>query len=59
MLEPSFVLMKVVKALTDGIFETGAYWVPSKSQNPTILGQGGGPPSTRHVPKSKNLGGTQ
>ena len=24
--------------LTDGIFETGAYWVPSKSQNPTILG---------------------
>ena len=27
--------------LTDGIFETGAYGVPSKSQNPTILGQGG------------------
>ena len=27
--------------LTDGIFETGAYRVPSKSQNPTILGQGG------------------
>ena len=23
---------------TDGIFETGAYGVPSKSQNPTILG---------------------
>ena len=28
-------------ALTDGIFETGAYGVPSKSQNPTDLGQGG------------------
>ena len=26
--------------LTDGIFETGAYGVPSKSQNPTILDQG-------------------
>ena len=25
--------------LTDGIFETGAYGVPSKSQNPIILGQ--------------------
>ena len=25
--------------LTDGIFETGAYGVPSKSQNPTVLGQ--------------------
>ena len=24
-----------VPALTDGIFETGAYGVPSKSQNPT------------------------
>ena len=23
--------------LTDGIFETGAYGVPSKSQNPTVL----------------------
>ena len=32
--------------LTDGIFETGAYGVPSKSQNPTILGQGG-PSSTQ------------
>ena len=30
-----------VSALTDGIFETGAYGVPSKSQNPTVLGQGG------------------
>ena len=27
--------------LTDGIFETGAYAVPSKSQNSTVLGQGG------------------
>ena len=27
--------------LTDDIFETGAYGVPSKSQNPTVLGQGG------------------
>ena len=27
--------------LTDGIFETGAYGVPSKSQIPTILGQDG------------------
>ena len=33
-------------ALTDGIFETGAYGVPSKSQNPTVLGQGG-PSSTQ------------
>ena len=30
-----------VLTLTDGIFETGAYGVPNKSQNPTILGQGG------------------
>ena len=29
--------------LTDTIFETGAYGVPSKSQNPTVLGQGGLP----------------
>jgi hypothetical protein len=27
--------------LTDSIFETGAYGVPSKSQNPTVLGQSG------------------
>ena len=33
-------------SLTDGIFETGAYGVPSKSQNPTALGQGG-PSSTQ------------
>ena len=26
--------------LTDSIFETGAYEVPSKSQNPTVLDQG-------------------
>ena len=26
--------------LTDGIFETGAYGVPRKSQNPTVSGQG-------------------
>ena len=26
--------------LKDGIFETGAYGVPSKSQNPAVLGQG-------------------
>ena len=30
-----------VVLLTDGIFETGEYGVPSKSQNPTVLGQGG------------------
>jgi hypothetical protein len=35
-----------VKYLTDGIFETGAYGVPSKSQNSTVLGQGG-PSSTQ------------
>ena len=32
--------------LTDGIFETGVYAVPSKSQNSTVLGQGG-PSSTQ------------
>ena len=37
---------KVPKLLTDGIFETGAYGVPSKSQNSTVLGQGG-PSSTQ------------
>ena len=31
----------MVITLTGGIFETGAYGVPSKSQNPTILCQGG------------------
>ena len=33
--------MEVTLILTDGIFETGAYGVPSKSQNPIVLGQGG------------------
>ena len=32
--------------ITDGIFDTGAYGVPSKSQDPTVLGQGG-PSSTQ------------
>ena len=30
-----------LESLTETIFETGAYGVPSKSQNPTVLGQGG------------------
>ena len=47
MLEPSFVLMDVVEALTDGIFETGAYKVLSESQNLTVLGQVG--PSSTHM----------
>ena len=34
-------LVTLQRAFTDGIFETGAYGVPSKSQNPTVLGQGG------------------
>jgi hypothetical protein len=40
--------MKIEKwfFIADGIFETGAYGVPSKSQNPTVLGQGG-PSSTQ------------
>ena len=46
MLEPSFVLMNIVEVLTDGIFEIGAYRVLTKSQTPTILGQGG-PSSTQ------------
>ena len=33
-------------SLTDGIFENGEYEVPSKSQNQTVLGQGG-PSSTQ------------
>ena len=33
--------------LTDGIFETGEYGVPSKSQTPPVLGQGG-PSSTQY-----------
>ena len=35
------MLLETKMLLTDSIFETGAYEVPSKSQNPTILGQGG------------------
>ena len=38
--------MKCKLTLTDGIFETGAYGVPSKSQNPTVSGQDG-PSSTQ------------
>ena len=38
--------MEVTLILTDGIFETGAYGVPSKSQKLTVLGQGG-PSSTQ------------
>ena len=33
--------MNMAVCLTNGIFETGSYGVPSKSQNPTVLGQGG------------------
>ena len=37
-----FIVFLVIQiTLTDGIFETGAYEVPSKSQNATVLGQGG------------------
>ena len=36
--------------LTDGIFENGAYRVPNKSQNPTVLGQGG--PSSTSVSRT-------
>ena len=38
--------MEVTLILTGGIFETGAYGVPSKSQKLTVLGQGG-PSSTQ------------
>ena len=41
MLDKDFLRYGRNTPLTDGIFETGAYGVPSKSQNPTILGQGG------------------
>ena len=33
------ILTNITVPLTDDIFETGAYGVPSKSQNPTVLGQ--------------------
>ena len=35
----TFLTFKTVK--TDGIFETGAYGVTSKPQNPTVLDQDG------------------
>ena len=40
------MILNIQDILTDGIFETGAYGVPSKSQNPTVLGQGS-PSSTQ------------
>ena len=40
------MILNIQDILTDGIFETGAYGVPSKSQNPTVLGQDG-PSSTQ------------
>ena len=45
-MEAIVVLAPSLPHLTDGIFETGAYAVPSKSQNSTVLGQGG-PSSTQ------------
>ena len=36
---------EILKSLTDGIFESSAHGVPSKSQNPIVLDQGG-PSST-------------
>ena len=36
----SLLFPKVLEGLNSGIFETGAYAVPSKSQNSTVLGQG-------------------
>jgi hypothetical protein len=33
--------MNMAVCLTNGIFETGSYGVLSKSQNPSVLGQGG------------------
>ena len=39
--QPKSQVVLTQQPLTDGIFETGAYRVPSKSQNPAILGQGG------------------
>ena len=35
------LIFLILLPLTDGIFETSAYGVPNKSQNPTDLGQGG------------------
>ena len=39
---------------TDSNFETGAYWIPSKSQKPTVLGQGG--PSSTQYPRKNTRG---
>ena len=44
--QSAFIFDSSWHVLTDGIFKTGAYGVPSKSQNPTIFGQGG-PSSTQ------------
>ena len=44
--EESFRHSKNILTLPDGIFETGAYEVPSKSQNPIVLDQDG-PSSTQ------------
>ena len=43
---------------TDGIFLTGVYAVPSKSQNSTVLGQGGPSIGTirHHIAKSQTNG---
>ena len=49
------LLLLLWSFLTDGIFETGAYGVPSKSQNPTVLDQGG--PSSHLVPNVQTLAG--
>ena len=40
------LIILILLPLTHGIFETSAHGVPSKSQNQTILGQGG-PSSTQ------------
>ena len=39
--QSAFIFDSSWHVLTDGIFKTGAYGVPSKSQNPIVLGQGG------------------
>ena len=44
--QSAFIFDSSWHVLTDGIFETGAYGVPSKLQNPIVLGQGG-PSSTQ------------
>ena len=44
--QSAFIFDSSWHVLTDGIFKTGAYGVPSKSQNLTIFGEGG-PSSTQ------------